>query len=264
LIRNTLLPDGSEQDTLARTRQRGRFVRRASLTILLVLAAIPAGLLSRPWWGSNLGIVDPGRVIRAAQPTRQLPELISDYNLASILNLRGGSSQDWWYSAEVKTANDHGLAFFDLPLSATKRPGRRELLQLIDTFVSCRYPLLIHCKAGADRTGLASAIYLMVQRAEPPRQALRAFTIYHSHVPLFGTEHLHEPIEEYAAWLEAKSLSHSPDRFRSWVRDEYRSADPSVDPPPLPSGPRKGRDRDPVSTAEAPRLAKAAQSAPTR
>jgi hypothetical protein len=155
------------------------------------------------------------------------------------LNLRGGSSKDWWYNDEVRTAQKRNVSFFDLPLSATKRPMRRDLLRLIDTLNRCEYPLLIHCKAGADRTGLATAVYLMMHCTDPPRQALRAFTIYHSHVPLFGTQHLHEPIDEYAMWLDAKSLPHTPERFRAWVKEEYQADDPPIDPPHLKPGPRQ-------------------------
>jgi protein tyrosine phosphatase (PTP) superfamily phosphohydrolase (DUF442 family) len=224
--------------TLARPGRLRSRLFKSVLALVLLGAAPPISLLVRPWTGSNLGIVEPGRVIRAAQPTTQLPQLIQEFQLTSILNLRGGSSKDWWYTAEVQTAQSSGVAFYDLPLSATKRPTRRDLLLLIDTLDRCKYPLLIHCKAGADRTGLATAIYLMMHRGEPPRQALRAFTIYHSHVPLFGTEHLHEPLDEYASWLDAKSLAHSPDRFRNWVKDEYQADDPSIDPPHLAPGPR--------------------------
>ena len=79
----------------------------------------------------------------------------------------------------------------------------RELLVLLDLFEHCRYPLLIHCKSGSDRTGLASALYLMSRRGEPPGWAVRGFTLKHGHVPLFGPEHLHEPFREYEAWLKA-------------------------------------------------------------
>jgi len=113
------------------------------------------------------------------------------------------------------------------------------LLTLIDFFDHCQYPLLIHCKAGADRTGLASALYLMMQQDEPPGQAIRALTIYHGHIPFFGTERLHEPLDEYARWLDSQGLAHTPARFREWVKNDYRSADPSDEPSPLAPGPRK-------------------------
>jgi hypothetical protein len=204
-----------------------------------VCAVIFGALLTRSWTGSNLGIVHDGRVIRAAQPTTGLRQMIEDYRLASILNLRGGSAKDWWYRSEVETSLSLGVDFYDLPLNATRRPTRSELLRLIDTLARCKYPLLIHCKAGADRTGLASAVYLMMHDGEPPRQALGAFTIFHSHVPWFGTEHLHEPLDEYADWLDATGQIHTPERFRDWVKDHYRSDDPSVDPPLLSPGPRR-------------------------
>jgi hypothetical protein len=211
---------------------------RSGLALVILSSVVPALLLLRPWLGSNLGVVDPGRVIRAAQPTRELPRLIQEYHLSSILNLRGGSPVDWWYTAEVRAAKASGVTFFDLPMSAVRRPSRRELLLLIDVLERCSCPLLIHCKSGADRTGLAAAIYLMVRRGVPPQQALCSFSIFYSHVPLFGPEHLHEPLNEYAAWLESNALAHSPQRFRNWVKNQYRADDPAVDPPPLPPGPR--------------------------
>jgi hypothetical protein len=201
---------------------------------LLALAA--CWVFRRPWFQGNLAIVDPGRVIRSAQPTTQLGRWIHDYQIRSILNLRGGSLEDWWYALEVKTARDWGVSFRDLPLIATRRPRRRELLALIDILDSCPYPLLIHCKSGADRTGLASAIYLLVRRGEPPKQALRAFSVEFGHVPIGGTEHLHEPLEEYAAWLKSQRLPHTPSRFRSWVENHYRSADDPVAVTVLPGG----------------------------
>jgi hypothetical protein len=112
---------------------------------------------------------------------------------------------------------------------------------MIDFLERCDYPLLIHCKSGADRTGLASALYLMVRRGESPERALGAFSLEFGHIPLFGTEHLHEPLQEYGAWLKSHQLPHSPERFRSWVKNAYRSSDAMEDPPPLTPGPRARR-----------------------
>jgi hypothetical protein len=214
---------------------------KAAIAVVIVFALGLAWEFRRPWFQGNLGIVDPGRVIRSAQPTSQLPRLVRDFHLKSILNLRGGTPADWWYAAEVRTARESGLSFYDLQLSATRRPARRELLRLIDVLRLCPYPLLIHCKSGADRTGLASALYLMLQRGEAPEQAEKAFCIEFGHIPLGGPEQLHEPLDEYADWLRANGLAHTPERFRAWVKNDYRAADPPSDPPLYPTGPRGAR-----------------------
>jgi hypothetical protein len=126
-------------------------------------------------------------------------------------------------------------------MSATKRPSRRELLTLLDLFARCSYPLLIHCKSGADRTGLASGLYLMARRGVDPMRAESAFSLAHAHIPLFGPERLHEPFREYAAWLAERRLDHTPDRLLGWVRNEYRADDPPVAVEPVRPGPRPRR-----------------------
>jgi hypothetical protein len=187
----------------------------------------------------NFGVVEPGKVFRCSQPVSGLGTLIRTRKLASILNLRGGSSGDPWYVAEVEAARLCAVDFYDFPMSATRRPSRRELLMLIDLFGRCRYPLLIHCKSGSDRTGLASALYRMVVGGTRPEVALGEFTLRHGHVPVFGPEHLHEPLEEYSRWLAMNHFAHTPARFRRWVETEYKSADPIGSPPMLRPGPRE-------------------------
>jgi protein tyrosine phosphatase (PTP) superfamily phosphohydrolase (DUF442 family) len=217
--------------------------------VLLIGAMTASWILRRPWFEKNLAVMDYGLVIRSAQPTTQLADWVGRYRLKSVLNLRGGGPGDWWYGNEIKTAKQSGIAYYDLPMSATRRPTRRELLQLIDVLDSCPYPLLIHCKSGADRTGLASALYRMVRRGEPPKTALTSFSIEFGHIPFFGTEHLHEPLQEYAAWLESNGLEHSAARFRTWVRNDFVAVDPPADPPLIHPGPRARRSGGGAATA---------------
>jgi hypothetical protein len=221
-----------------RRRRALRYVFRAVAGVSLAGSIFLSALLLRPFYGSNLGIVDPGRVIRSAQPTSGLKDMIRDHNLAAILNLRGGSPRDAFYTNEVRAAEEAGVDFYDLTMSATKRPRRQDLLRLIDVVTHCKYPLLIHCKAGADRTGLATAIYRMMILEEPPEKAIEAFTIYHSHFPLFGPQQLHEPIDEYAAWLAQNGLPHTPERFHGWVKNDYRAEDSAEGYSPVRPGPR--------------------------
>ncbi len=229
-------------DSRQRTRSPFRIPSwKTAATVVLLCAVSVSWVFRKPWFEGNLGVVDPGQVMRSAQPTTQLNVWARKFELKSVLNLRGGGSADWWYGHEIQAAQESGVIYYDLPLSATRRPTRRELLQLIDLLNRCPYPLLIHCKSGADRTGLASALYRMVRRGEPPESALAAFSIEFGHIPLFGTEHLHEPLLEYAAWLKTHQLVHEPDRFRTWVRNDYRAVDPPADPAPIHPGPRARR-----------------------
>jgi protein tyrosine phosphatase (PTP) superfamily phosphohydrolase (DUF442 family) len=196
--------------------------RQRRIVVWLGLCTLAAWYWRRPLFEGNFGVVDPGRVYRSAQPTESLPRWADRYGLASILNLRGGSVADSWYRAEKETAAEKGITYYDSPMQAGRRPSRRELLTLIRLFDQGPYPILVHCKKGADRTGLAVVIYRMTQLGEPPNQALNAFTLEHLHVPLFGPDKLHEPIREYAEWLRSSGVTHEPERFREWAREVYR------------------------------------------
>lgn len=221
----------------ARLWTRWRLVR---LAITLVIVLTPFVLLRGFFFRNNFGIVEPGHVYRSGQPKHDLPETISAHNLGSILNLRGGWPGDWWYAAEVAACRAEDVDFYDLPLSADERPRRGELLMLLDLFDRCEYPLLIHCKSGSDRTGLAAALYELYAIGRPPEQARKSFSLQYGHVPLFGPERLHEPIQEYTTWLDTRALPHTPARFRRWLERHYLPADPddSAHPPALRPGPR--------------------------
>jgi protein tyrosine phosphatase (PTP) superfamily phosphohydrolase (DUF442 family) len=221
-------------------RARRRWVRWVAAVLVVLVAG--SGAFFRFLFLGNFRVVEDGRLFRSAQPHgTTAARLIESYRPASILNLRGGSPSDPWYAAEVRAAEEGHVDFYDFPLSAVRRPSRRDLLTLLDVLKTCKYPLLVHCKSGSDRTGLAVALYLLARRGAAPRDAeAGGFSIWCGHVPLFGPEHLHEPIAEYDAWLSSRGLPHSPERFRAWVEREYRDDDPrTVAPLPVRPGPRR-------------------------
>jgi protein tyrosine phosphatase (PTP) superfamily phosphohydrolase (DUF442 family) len=233
--------NGIEAEPAAGARgPRRRLVRPILWAGLLAGLCAFAAFFHRPLFEGNLGVVDEGVVYRSAQPFRGLPGLIEGRKLGSVLNLRGGKLDDPWYAAEVETTGRAGVAFYDFPMSAVRRPTRAELLTLIDLFDRCKYPLLIHCKSGSDRTGLACGLYLMYRRGVPPDEAEGAFNLTHGHVPLLGPQKLHEPFDEYAAWLADRRLEHTPDHLVNWIKQEYVS-DERVAFSPLRPGPRVRR-----------------------
>ncbi|WZP00723.1 tyrosine-protein phosphatase [Isosphaeraceae bacterium EP7] len=223
---------------------RRRWLAGVGGLILLIAAAVTV-VGYRPIFLGNFGVVDPGVVYRSAQPMGRArwEGLVAERGIASVLNLRGGSRGDAWYVDEVDTTRAAGVDLYDLPMGATRRPSREELLTMVDVLERCRYPLLIHCKSGSDRTGLASALYLMVRRGVPPELASESFTVKYGHVPLGGTQRLHEPIDEYAAWLARNGLAHSAGRFKDWITTGYRSPGEEIGPLFRPLDPGSRWDR---------------------
>lgn len=218
-----------------RPRILGRRVRWGLLLFLLAAAAIG---LRRPLFQGNFGTVDQGLAYRSAQPNSALESTIQRVGVRSIVDLRGGSAGDAFYSREIEFSGGLGADFYDIPMSATRRPTRRELLRMVAVLDQARYPILFHCKWGADRTGLMAALYRLVKLGEPPEKALGEFSLSYGHVPLFGPQKLHEPINEYAVWLRDQDRSHEPQVFRGWLEKDYQSGDLFTDWPLVTPGPR--------------------------
>ena len=132
----------------------------------------------------NFHVVSPGVVYRSSQMSgAALTRTIKEHGIKSVLNLRGpGPTQDW-YIAEIEAARASGVEHFDIPLSATRELTDEQLEALMDILHRAPKPLLIHCKSGSDRTGLAGALYLYGIEGQPARLANRQLTALYGHLP---------------------------------------------------------------------------------
>ncbi|MFV0299990.1 MAG: tyrosine-protein phosphatase [Paracoccus sp. (in: a-proteobacteria)] len=119
------------------------------------------GFLAYLQASGNFHEVSAGEVYRAAQMDgAQLERWVKTHHIASVLNLRGENPGQDWYDAEMATARKLGIRHIDFRMSASRELDRPEALALIEVMRRAPKPLLIHCQAGADRTGLASALYV--------------------------------------------------------------------------------------------------------
>jgi protein tyrosine/serine phosphatase len=108
----------------------------------------------------NFHEILPGELYRSAQPTpSQLAGYINRYGIKTVINLRG-PSQRAWYKDEVATAERLTAQHVDFQMSVRRQLTPEESQRLIALMRDAPKPILIHCLAGADRTGLASVIYL--------------------------------------------------------------------------------------------------------
>ena len=110
----------------------------------------------------NFAVVDKGRIYRSGLPTaRQLDYLCEEYKIATVISLSGDVTEE--YKALGLFMEKRNLNHINLPLTTETNPPQ----QKIDTFLreisdSNNWPVLVHCGAGVDRTGMMIALYRMV------------------------------------------------------------------------------------------------------
>lgn len=163
---------------------------------------------------TNFAAVVPGKLYRANHPTPgRLAALTRRHGLKTIVNLRGrnkGGSD----ALSREMAARLGLDLIDAPLKSRRAPEKPSMLYLIDALRRMREPALIHCKSGADRAGLAAAIYLLLHGARVA-EARKQLSFRHGHIARAETGALGAFLLAYENQAEGRIP------FADWVRDEY-------------------------------------------
>ncbi len=159
----------------------------------------------------NLHEVLEGEVYRSAQPSAaQLVEWTTAYGFRSVLNLRGPSDADW-YQVEQKTAARLNLTHADFAMRDSEILTLDRAAALMALMEALPKPVLIHCKAGADRTGLAYRPcfwQVQVRARHWPRRRSRSATAM-SRCP------------------SSRGLAHGTKAGSSWSPHPASTADPS-------------------------------------
>ncbi|MCK7578152.1 MAG: tyrosine-protein phosphatase [Chromatiales bacterium] len=134
----------------------------------------------------NLYPLIEGQYYRSAQlaPAR-LETVVVNQGIRSILNLRGAQPGEEWYDAEVALAERLHVAHYDVRLSARRAVPAEKIESILALLRQAPKPVLIHCQAGADRTGLIAAV-LRLQQGDPPSRARRQLGLRYGHFPWLG------------------------------------------------------------------------------
>jgi hypothetical protein len=207
-------------NTAAPTRPARSWLLRGVSFGLAAALAIEGG---RVLLGRNLHVVVPGRVLRSAQQGETaLERLVRSHGVRTVVNLRGCNVHQPWYAGECRATHTTGVNQEDIWFSAGRLPPAPEVRQLIEIFDRGEPPFLLHCRRGADRTGLAAAIALLSQTDASLDDARGQLHWRYGHVALGRPAYLDQFLDEYAAWLGAGQLEHSRQNFRRWVDDGYR------------------------------------------
>jgi protein tyrosine/serine phosphatase len=108
-----------------------------------------------------------------------------------------------------------GLFYYSVPMSSGAPPSRATLEKLVDLYESIDEPLLIHCKTGADRTGLAAGIYHLAVLGSVTSIAKKQLDIRFLHLGL-GKKKL---LRIFFDFHEKTNPDHIP--FKVWLQSTY-------------------------------------------
>jgi hypothetical protein len=218
-------------------------LRIAFYGVLAGLLAASAVETRRVMLGDNFHTVLPGLVYRCAQvPAHQLEAIILAHGIRTVVNLRGCCAPLPWYVDECRMTHHLDVDQEDICFSAGRLPAGHELHRLVEVLDRSEPPLLMHCRRGADRTGLASAIVLLLKTNTPLEQACRQLGLRYGHVALGRPAYLDQFFDLYRGWLARRQLAHSPSVFRHWLEHGYCDGEcrclvePIHFPPRIPRG----------------------------
>jgi protein tyrosine/serine phosphatase len=120
----------------------------------------------------NFAAVAPGRLYRSNHPLPgALRAAVRREGIRTVINLRGQRPDCGADALSRAEAARLGLVHHDQPLESRGAPHRDRLLRLIGLFQSSPEPILVHCKSGADRAGLAAGVWLAANGALPHKSA---------------------------------------------------------------------------------------------
>ncbi len=155
------------------------------------------------------------QVVRQNHPPPLMIARAARRGVRTVINLRG----DTGFGSDLlsrEACRRHGLTLVDFKVYSRKAPDRELILGAKKLFEQAEYPILLHCKSGADRAGLMAALYLILHEGRSVAEAKKQLHWLYGHIRLTKTGIMDYFFETYEA-ANAKQ----PITFLDWVQNEY-------------------------------------------
>ena|ERR1043165_3600836 len=195
---------------------RFRWVKRL-LAGIAVLALTALGLA---WYcgllDGNLREVSKGKVYRSAQlKPAAFKQTIESRGIKSVVNLRGFRKNEAWYQGELALCEAEKVEHVDINIGLGDLPRPEVLQALVAKLEAGPYPMLLHCRSGADRSALGAAFYMHIVEKKPLDEAAREqLTWRYGHVPVGKAKSIDEFFELYRTTANGQSL-------KEWLNTAY-------------------------------------------
>lgn len=152
---------------------------------------------------------------RSNHPSRARFETYAQMGIKDVISLRGGREQPQ-FLFEVETCAQLGMQLHVAQMAARRAPRVEPLNLLFETFDAVERPFLLHCKSGADRTGLAAALYLLHYESASIATARKQLSFDYIHIKRTATGILDHFIDTYEAAFNETGI-----KVLDWINTAY-------------------------------------------
>lgn len=135
--------------------------------------------------------------------------------IKTIVNLRGGHDSSA-NRLSSKACRKHGIEHIDFHARSSKPPSKEMIHAANELFERIEYPALLHCKSGADRSGLMSTLYLILHEGQRSVDARKQLHWRYGHFRFSRTGILDHFFDSYE-----KDCQDEPMVFLTWVDEKY-------------------------------------------
>jgi protein tyrosine/serine phosphatase len=152
---------------------------------------------------------------RSAQPAPHHIRALGREGIRTIVNLRGSRvCGSYWLEQQACAAA--GITLVNYQVRSRAAPTKEELRGARELFARIEYPMLMHCKSGADRVGLMSVLYRHVREGVPIEEARRELSAKFGHFSAADTGILDFVFDRYLADAKQRPMA-----FFDWVETVY-------------------------------------------
>ena len=169
-------------------------------------------------WFNNQHYIGEG-MYRANQPSPARIAELAKEGIKTILNVRG-DSENGFYLLEKEACAQHGIDLVDVRMFSRDTHAVEKIHKLKTAFETIKYPALMHCKSGADRTGIAGVLFKHFHMGLPIDEALEQLSFKYLHVKAGKTGMLDFFFEDYLTYAKTHDIS-----FIDWVDTVYDRLD---------------------------------------
>ena len=160
-----------------------------------------------------------GGMMRANQPSPEHLKAFADKGVKTILNLRG-PSPNGHYLLEQEACEALGMTLIDYRVFSRDTPRKDAIHDLKRIYAEIEYPCVMHCKSGADRTGIMGVLYRYFHMGDTIEQAMEQLKFKYLHVKQGKTGMLDFFFNDYLKYAKEHDIE-----FIDWVETVYDPAD---------------------------------------